>query len=75
MKLVISNGKELIIRDVGNVIFRLTADKVPIGKHGYHIISDNEARKLLRELIDSGLYNGGKIDKNSSNRCRDNRNS
>lgn len=67
MKLIVSNGKHLEVRDVSDVIFRLTANSIPINKHGYFLLEDNEARDLLRELLNTNFYEGGKIDNNSRN--------
>jgi hypothetical protein len=48
MKLVISNGKELEVREVG------PAGAVPIKLHGRFVLEDAEARDLLSELRKAG---------------------
>jgi hypothetical protein len=60
MKLIHSTGKELTVRDVGPVIFRLTAGPVPIKRNGWSIVEDDVARDVLRELLSLGIYSGGK---------------
>jgi len=62
MKLVYGNGKLLEVRDVGPVIFRLTADRVPIKVNGHRLVEDDDARELLRELLATGSYEGGRVD-------------
>ena len=62
-KLVTCNGKRLEVRDVGPVIFELTARDVPIKTdRPMMILNDVDARAMLRKLIDTGLYDGGRID-------------
>ncbi len=62
MKLVSGNGKQLEVRDVGPVIFRLTAGPVPIKVNGYRIVEDDSARETLRGLLATGLYLGGRVE-------------
>lgn len=62
MKLIYSTGRELTVRDVGPVIFRLTAGAVPIKLNGYRIVEDDAARETLRGLLDLGLYAGGRVE-------------
>lgn len=62
MILIFCNGKELTARDAGPVLFRLTADTTPLKPHGFHLMEEPAARRLLRELLNSGLYTGGKVD-------------
>lgn len=62
MKLLYGNGKVFEIRDVGPVIFRLTAGaQVPIKFNDCRVVEDDEARDRCRELLGSGLYVGGKV--------------
>lgn len=61
MKLIRSTGLVLEVRDVGPVIFRLTAGAVPIKANGYAVVEDDEARDRLRDLMRSGLYEGGRV--------------
>ena len=56
MKLIKSNGKELEIRTVGPVIYRIRAGAVPIKVNGWQILEDDEARQLVTELNQTGLY-------------------
>ena len=60
MKLVRSNGKELTVRDAGPVIFRLRAAASPLPLKD-DVMEDADAKALLRELLASGLYEGGKV--------------
>jgi hypothetical protein len=46
----------LEVRDVGPIVFSLRAGEVPIKVNGFEILEDDQARKLLRELIATGLY-------------------
>jgi hypothetical protein len=62
VKLIYSTGRELTVRDVGPVIFRLTAGAVPIKLNGYRIVEDDAARETLRGLLDLGLYAGGRVE-------------
>lgn len=62
MKLIHSTGKILEVRDVGPVIFRLTSGTVPIKRNGYAILNDEDARDVLRELLEYSLYFGGKVE-------------
>lgn len=62
MKIIHSTGRILEVRDVGPVIFRLTAGAVPIKVNGWSIIDDEAARETLRGLLDTGLYVGGRVD-------------
>lgn len=61
MKLLSCDGKLLEVRDAGPIIFRLTARDVPIKPAGWRLMEDGEARALLRRLIDSEMYDGGKV--------------
>lgn len=54
------DGKVLECREVGPVIFRLKANSIPI-KLTTRLVDDVEARRILRELLDLGLYEGGKV--------------
>lgn len=56
MKLIYCDGAILEIRDIGPVIFRLRAGRAPIKRHGYEILEDDEARKVLRELLDLNVH-------------------
>lgn len=63
MKLVKCNGKLLEVRDCGPIIFRLAAlpGGPPIKVNGYHIMEEDAARDLLRDLLSLGEYEGGKV--------------
>lgn len=63
MKLLVGNGKTLEVRDVGPVIFELSArvGGPPIKFNGSKIMDEDEARGVLRELLATGLYSGGKV--------------
>lgn len=56
MKLVECNGKTLTVRDVGDVLLTLRAGAIPIKFNGHKVMDDNAARKLIRELLDTGFY-------------------
>ena len=48
MKLLIGNGKEVTVRDVGKPLYRMEAfmgNMIPL--HGYKIMEDDEARSFL----------------------------
>lgn len=58
MKLIRSNGKELTVRDVGPVIFRLhviAGSRAPLPLED-KIVPEEEARSYLRDLLASGHY-------------------
>ena len=59
MKLLTCNGRELEVRDVGPVVYRLLAGDVPIKLHGRFVLDDDAARDLLRELREAGARNFG----------------
>ncbi len=56
------DGRTLEARNVSEVTFRLTASNIPIKAHGTRLMRINEARALMRQLLDSGLYEGGRTD-------------
>ena len=56
MKIIHCDGHELTVRDAGPIIFRLTARTVPIKVNGWSLVEDEDARRLLRDLIDTKLY-------------------
>lgn len=61
MKLLHCDGRELTVRDVGPVIYRLRAvTRIPIKRNGYEVVEDDEAREVLRELLATELYEGEK---------------
>lgn len=50
LKLLWSNGRVLEVRPVGDVVYRLEARRIPIKLHGNHVLEDDEARELCRQL-------------------------
>ena len=54
MKLIVSNGRELEVREAGPVIYRLVARNAPIKLHGHFLLGDDEARDLLRKVREAG---------------------
>lgn len=56
MKLIHSTGAELTVRDLGPVLVRFQSDQVPLKFNGYRIVEDEEARRVVRELLDLGIY-------------------
>lgn len=63
MKILSCDGRLLEVRDAGPVVFRLKARDVPIKPAGgMRLVEDSEARALLRSLIDSKLYEGGRVE-------------
>jgi hypothetical protein len=61
MKLVICDGRELTVRDVGPVVFRLTASTIPLKPCGRQLMDEDVAHQMVREMLDSGLYEGGRV--------------
>lgn len=58
-KLIRCDGRELTVRDVGPVVYRVLATVVPIKRHGSEVLEDDdEARRVIRELLATGLYRG-----------------
>jgi len=62
MKLVTCDGRLLEVRDAGPVVFRLRARSVPIKVNGSRLHEDDAARDLLRALLETGLYDGGRVE-------------
>lgn len=57
MKLIKSNGKRLDVYDIGEgPIMTLVADKVPIKVNGVLVLKEDEARDVIRALLQTGLY-------------------
>lgn len=58
MKLIHGNGTMLEVRDVGEVLIRLRQREggAPIKVHGYRLLDDDAARALVREQLDTRLY-------------------
>jgi hypothetical protein len=61
VKLIHSTGAELTVRDAGPVVFRLRAGVVPIKLNGWFLLGEDEARDVLRGLLETGLYTGGRV--------------
>jgi hypothetical protein len=59
MKLLRCNGRELEVRDVGPVVCRLAAGAAPIKLHGWHLLDNDAARALLRDLVEAGACPSG----------------
>jgi hypothetical protein len=49
-KLLKCEGKVLEVREVGDVIYSLQANGVPLKCNGWRILEDDAARDLVREL-------------------------
>jgi hypothetical protein len=56
MKLLRSNGRILEIYDIGPVLMRISAINLPLKENGLHIVSDDQVREKVSDLIDSDLY-------------------
>jgi hypothetical protein len=58
MKLVVSNGRVLEVRDAGAVVYRVRqrAGGPPIKVNGKFLMDDEEARGVLRELLEAKCY-------------------
>lgn len=57
MKIIHCDGKTLEIRDAGPVIMRLLAPSgQPIKLNGWRLLEDDEAREVLRGLLDMEVY-------------------
>lgn len=62
MILIFCDGDVLEARNVGPVKVRLRRRSVPLKPAGgYQLLEDDAARARLRELVDSGLYDGWKV--------------
>jgi hypothetical protein len=53
VKLVRSNGRELVVYEVDAPIFRLEASLGPIKLHGTLIVDDHIARDWIRQLAEA----------------------
>jgi hypothetical protein len=62
VKLIYCNGTILEVRDAGPVVFRLRAGKIPIKVNGYQLLEEGPARDLLRDLLATGWYEGGRVE-------------
>jgi hypothetical protein len=62
MKLVTSNGKLLEVRDAGAVVYRVRQRDggPPIKVNGKFLMDDDAARGVLRELLETRMYDGEK---------------
>lgn len=58
MKLLVGNGRELIVRDVGPIVMtlRVRPGGVPIKFNGFVIVDDAVARARVRGFLDLDLY-------------------
>lgn len=57
MKIIHCDGRTLEVRDAGPVIMRLLAPPgQPIKLNGWRLLEDDEAREVLRGLLDIGVY-------------------
>ena len=51
MKYIHSNGRKLEVRDIGEVIYKLEADSIPLPII-QEIMSDEKAREMVKKLKD-----------------------
>lgn len=58
MKWLYSNGRTLVVRDVGPVLMELRAAGVPLRCRD-EVLDDEVARERLREILATGLYQKG----------------
>ena len=50
MKILIGDGKKLLVRNVGEIIYQMDAkNNLMIPLHGYKIMTDGEAHKFIEE--------------------------
>lgn len=54
MKLIKGNGITLEVRDVSEPLYVLTSRSVPIKEYGSRIVSDDEARELIKKYRSEG---------------------
>lgn len=58
MKLVRCNGFMLSVWDVvDEPLMQLVAGEAPIKAHGWHLLSEDDARELLRRVLREGALN------------------
>jgi hypothetical protein len=64
VKLVRGNGREVTVRDVGPVLMTIRSrpDGPPIKVNGWQVLEDDDARHLVRHLLQSGHYDNVKVD-------------
>jgi hypothetical protein len=55
-KIIFSSGQRLTVSDVGAILVEIKAIGTPIKLNGWQIVDDDKARKIVKELKDSGLY-------------------
>ena len=61
MKLLRGDGRTLEVREVGQVVYRLTAGAYPIKFHGWRIVDEAEAREVLLDAKAAGAVSDGKL--------------
>lgn len=61
MKLLRGDGRTLEVREVGQVVYRLTASHFPIKFHGWRIADEAEAREVLLDAKAAGAVSDGKL--------------
>jgi hypothetical protein len=60
MKWLRCDGRMFEVRDVGPVLMRLMAlDGAPVAKSTNAVVEDDEARRTVREMLDSGRVTKG----------------
>jgi len=61
VKLVTGDGRTLNVRDVGPILVEYRADGVPIKFHRTAVLSDEEARHVLKEVASIRDESGAKL--------------
>jgi len=54
MKLIHCDGRQVTVRDVRPVVFRLHAGPYPLKSNGWHIVKDGVAKEMLRRFLKDG---------------------
>lgn len=58
MKLIHGTGAIVEVRDCGPVLMLLRAGPAPIKCNGWRVLEDDDARALVRRLLDEGAVKG-----------------
>jgi hypothetical protein len=61
MKYVHSNGRRMVVRDIGPELWEATAHDQPLTIVTHEIMSDDEARRLVAEVKNNKHYTSRKV--------------
>lgn len=62
MKLLVCDGRNLTVYDLGPIVMRVVARDYPIKLHGHRVLSDNDARATVKAILATGFYEKKEIE-------------